>query len=753
MCGIDDGPRHGWLPRRPARDTLPAQVTPTAPLDFRALFDGSPNPYMVLDRELRYVAANRAYLQATSSSLEELLGKKLFDVFPHDPDDPDNASQQLLRQSLVRVLQNKAPEHLAHIPYRVPRRTSAGPVDELRHWSATHTPLFDAQGEVAFILQHTVEVTELEQRETPPDSQLPAPFQARAGVLERAKQVQETNRFLDQERQHLRRLFAQAPGFVAFLRGRDHVFELVNDAYYQLVGHRDILGKPVREALPEIAGQGFFELLDGVFRTGEPFVGRGMRVLVQREPGAALDERWIDLVYQPVVEPDGTISGLFAQGHDITEQKRAEDELRHYRQHLEELVLERTRALEESEAERRKAEAALRHAQKMEAVGQLTGGVAHDFNNLLQVIGGNLQLLRRELGPEVENSQRRIKTAVAAVERGAKLASQLLAFARRQPLTPSVIQAEALLRSTEDLLRRALGDDVVILTEIAPGLWNPSVDAGQLENALLNLAVNARDAMNGSGELRIQASNVELCASAAELAEVKAGEYVCIAVSDTGAGMPPEIAERVFEPFFTTKPEGRGTGLGLSMVYGFVKQSGGHIQLDSVPGRGTTVRLLLPRSQASDALIEDPPSAAEPETRGGGETILVVEDDAAVRETVVQVLRSLGYQVIEALDQERALDYARSGAPIDILFTDVAMPGGLRGPELARQLRRIRPEIRVLFTSGYAGDELVHHGRLDPGVHLLSKPYGTEELDAKLRQLLSLEPVQPEENFSRARSA
>ncbi|HZI04882.1 MAG TPA: PAS domain-containing protein, partial [Archangium sp.] len=427
-------------------------------IDFKALFSLSPNPYMVLDRELRYVAANEAYLRVTASRLEELLGRHLFDAFPHDPEDSQNASARLLRASFERVLAERVPDTLALIPYRVPFQTAEGVVIQERYWSATHMPILDARGEVAFILQHTVDVTELHrlqqtvravQASRDPDASL---ARMEAGVLHRAHLVQETNKLLDNERRLLRRLFEQAPGFVAFLRGREHVFELVNPAYYQLVGHREILGKPVRQALPEVEGQGFFELLDRVFATGEPVVGRGQRLLVQREPGAPLTVVYVDFVYQPVVEPDGTVSGIFCQGHDVTEQKRAQDELRKHREHLEELVRERTRALRESEAERRQTEVALRQSQKMEAVGKLTGGVAHDFNNLLQVIGGNLQLLQRDIVGN-ERAQRHLETAVGAVERGARLASQLLAFARRQPLDPRVLNLGRLVRGMDDLLR------------------------------------------------------------------------------------------------------------------------------------------------------------------------------------------------------------------------------------------------------------------------------------------------------------
>ncbi len=704
-------------------------------IDFKSLFELSPNPYMLLDRELRYVAANQAYLQVTSSRAEDLLGRNIFEAFPHDPDEPDNSSARQLRESFQRVLSGRKPDMLALIRYRVPRQTAAGVVTEERYWSATHTPILDDAGEVAFILQHTTDVTELQhlkQAVGAAQGATVATDQLGAGVLHRAQRLQETNELLGAERLHLRRLFEQTPGFVTFLRGRELVFELANQAYDQLVGHREILGKPVREALPEIEGQGFFELLDRVFTTGEPFVGRAQRLFVQRQPGAPLSEVYLDFVYQPIIEPDGTVSGIFVQGHEVTEQKRAQDELRQYREHLEQLVRERTRALEESEAERRLAEAALLQAQKMEAVGKLTGGVAHDFNNLLQVIGGNLQLLQRDLVIS-ERAQRRLETAVSAVERGARLASQLLAFARRQPLDPRVLNLGRVVRGMDDLLRRALGEDIEIETRVADGLWNTFVDPNQLENVILNLAINARDAMEREGRLTIEVGNVLLDEHDALLhPDVVPGQYVLLVVSDTGSGMTPEVLARAFEPFFTTKPEGRGTGLGLSMVYGFIKQSGGHIKLDSEVGHGTTLTLYFPR--ALQAEVPRTESVVAP-VEGGTETILVVEDDAAVRATVVELLTELGYRVLKATDGQSALAVIQSGLPVDLLFTDVIMPGPVRSPELARQAKVLLPDLEVLFTSGYAEDAIVHGGRLDPGVCLLSKPYGRDELARKLRQL------------------
>jgi CheY-like chemotaxis protein len=371
----------------------------------------------------------------------------------------------------------------------------------------------------------------------------------------------------------------------------------------------------------------------------------------------------------------------------------------------------------------------------MEAVGILTGGVAHDFNNVLQIIGGNLQLMMRDLSGSSPRAEQRLQTALAGVTRGSKLASQLLAFSRLQPLAPKVVNLGRLVRDVDDMLRRALGEGIDIETIIAGGLWNAFVDTAQVENALLNLAINARDAMGGHGKLTIEVGNTSLDdAYAVRHGDVTPGQYVMLAVTDNGCGMTQDVIEQVFEPFFTTKPEGQGTGLGLSMVYGFVKQSGGHIKIYSEPGEGTTVRIYLPRSRAQESVE---PVTETTTAMGGAETILVVEDDADVRGTVVELISDLGYRVLKARDARSALAIVESGAKIDLLFTDVVMPGEMRSPELARRARERLRNLAVIYTSGYTENAIVHDGRLDEGVDLLSKPYTREALARKLRQALN----------------
>jgi signal transduction histidine kinase len=385
------------------------------------------------------------------------------------------------------------------------------------------------------------------------------------------------------------------------------------------------------------------------------------------------------------------------------------------------------------------SESALHQAQKMEAIGQLTGGVAHDFNNVLQIIGGNLQLLKL-VGGLNEAARTRIEMALAGVERGAKLSSHLLAFARRQPLQAIVLNPGHLLRDMDDMMRRVLGPNARIVTDIDPSLWSTVADPNQLNNVLLNLAINARDAMGGNGSLLIRAGNaggagaMQGAAPGAVLPPgVAPGEYVVIEVADTGKGMPPDVLQRAFEPFFTTKPVGQGTGLGLSMAYGFVKQSGGEIVLSSEVGRGTSVRIFLPRSETEAA---QPEAQADVPLFGGLETILVVEDEEDVRSSTCAILSALGYQVLEACDAAGAIALVESGRQIDLVFTDVIMPGPVSSLQLGEVVREHLPNAQILYTSGYAEGVLAHEGKVSASVHLLQKPYHPDALSARIRHLL-----------------
>ncbi|MEJ0008658.1 MAG: response regulator [Steroidobacteraceae bacterium] len=413
--------------------------------------------------------------------------------------------------------------------------------------------------------------------------------------------------------------------------------------------------------------------------------------------------------------------------------RESEEEARDIAAALEELNENLEQRVQDRTAQLMKAEEALRQSQKMESIGNLTGGIAHDFNNLLQVISGNLALLRRDVAGNVPAEQR-VRNAADAVKRSAKLSSQLLAFARRQTLDPKVINLGRFIHDMGDILRKAVGEGVTIEAVIAPGVWNTLIDPGNVENALLNLAINARDAMHGQGTLTIEASNTFLDSDYVRAnKDAIRGEYVLVSITDTGTGMAPEVIEQAFEPFFTTKAEGKGTGLGLSMVYGFVKQSGGHIKLLSEVGHGTTIKLYLPRStQVEDRLVNLDSMPVE----GGTEMVLVAEDDEYVRESVVAMFSDLGYRVIKAKDAQSALVIIESGMPVDLLFTDVIMPGTLRSADLAYKARERIPGLAVLFTSGYTENAVSTAGRLDPNIELLPKPYTREALARKVRHVL-----------------
>ncbi|MEO9337288.1 PAS domain-containing protein [Mesorhizobium sp. SB112] len=833
------------------------RALPDGAIDAEGLFNASPNPYVVLDTHLNIVGMNEAYLAITMRQRDALLGVNMFEAFPSDP---DSVNGMMLRQSLQRTIATKRVDYLPIIPYAIAR--ADGSMEE-RFWSATHTPIFDAEGEVAFVLQNTVDVTELHNLRLSASGNM---MQVQSGLIQRADAVVNENRLLGAEGEHLRSLFVQAPSFMAVVTGPEHVFDIANTAYLNLVGDRPLIGRKVRDAIPEVVGQGFVELLDEVYSSGKPYIANEVKVFLRRHEGRPEEERHVDLIYQPLFGEDDKITGIFVQGHDVTEQRKAKDAAREselrfrslaqsmpnhvwtslpdgqldwfndqvyqysghsageldgdkwaaivheddrenaasnwvkalgteklyqtefrlrrfdgsYRWHIARAVPSRGSdgnivrwvgtntdiedqkrteeqleflnttledRVEERTAELLEAQAVLRQTQKMEAIGNLAGGIAHDFNNLLQVIGGNLQLVMKDFTGN-ELAERRLNNALSGVTRGAKLASQMLAFSRRQPLEPKVVNLGRLVRDMDHIIRRSIGEAIEIDSIVGGGLWNTLADPGNVENALLNLAINARDAMDGQGKLTIEAGNAYLDEAYSRTHdEVTPGQYVMLAVSDTGAGMTPEIIEKVFDPFFTTKPEGKGTGLGLSMVYGFVKQSNGHIKIYSEPGVGTTVKLYLPRSfHAEDTLsdVESGPLA------GGSETILVAEDDEAVRDTTVALLSELGYRVLKAKDADSALTIVESGVPIDLLFTDVVMPGRVKSTELARAAKERLPNIGVLFTSGYTENSIVHGGRLDQGVQLLSKPYTREALARKVRSILAraeqekrISPVSP----------
>jgi PAS domain S-box-containing protein len=728
-------------------------------------------------------------------------------------------------------------------------------------------------------------------------------------------------RELEAERNGLKRMFEQAPGFIAMLSGPEHRFAMVNEAYRTLVAGRDVVGRTVAEALPEVVEQGFVSLLNQVYSSGEPYVGRGASVNLQQGLNGALDERYLDFIYQPIIADDRGTTGIFIQGHDVTEQLATERAIRAESRKLD--VLNRTGAalaaeldvdkivqiatdactelvgaqfgaffynvindkgesymlyalsgvprehfdkfpvpgitalfeptfrgtgvvrsddvlkdprygkndpyhgmpkghlpvrsylavpvisrsgevigalffghgepgkfIDEHEefvigiagqaataidngrlyqagerevAERRRAEEALqvlnntleqrvldevharskveeqlRQVQKMEAVGQLTGGIAHDFNNMLAVIMGGLSLLQRKLARGETDVERFVDGAMDGAQRAATLTQRLLAFSRQQPLSPEPLIINRLVAGMSELLDRTLGEHVKVETVLAAGLWQVKADPAQLENAILNLAVNARDAMPGGGRLTIETLNAFVDDAYAQEYAIKAGQYVLIAVADTGAGMTPDVIAKAFDPFFTTKGAGKGTGLGLSQVYGFVRQSGGHVKIYSELGVGTSVKIYLPRLYGEAAATEQAKRLATIHRGLRSEVILVVEDDERVRALSVEALRELGYSVVEASSPSHALRMLDEGQQVTLLFTDVVMPD-MSGRQLVDRARSKRPNLKVLYTTGYTRNAIVHNGMLDPGTNLVTKPFSIEELAGKMRKILDEE--------------
>ncbi|WP_312360482.1 ATP-binding protein, partial [Stutzerimonas balearica] len=450
--------------------------------------------------------------------------------------------------------------------------------------------------------------------------------------------------------------------------------------------------------------------------------------------------RWFLSRALPIRDDYGQVTHWFGTSTDVTAQVAAEEALRELNDSLERRVIERTRELAQINnrlhiemAERERAEEALRHAQKMEAIGQLTGGLAHDFNNMLTGVLGALDLIQRR----VESGRfgelgRYLDAAMTSANRAAALTHRLLAFARRQSLDPRPVDVNQLVASMEDMLRRTIGEHIRLDSALQEPLWQAYTDAHQLENALLNLVINSRDAMPDGGHLNIATRNVQV--QPGEPDSPEAGDYVLLSVADTGSGMSAEVIAKAFDPFFTTKPIGQGTGLGLSMVYGFAKQTGGHVHIDSTPGEGTLISLYLPRNHIEHTADAQRRALAQP-PEADGETVLVIEDEVAVRMLVIEVLRELGYQVLEASDAPSAMPFIESDRRIDLVVSDVGLPG-LNGRQLADLARQHRPTLKVLFITGYLPSAEQRKDFLAPGMDMLAKPFNIDELASRIRQLI-----------------
>jgi two-component system, cell cycle sensor histidine kinase and response regulator CckA len=636
---------------------------------------------------------------------------------------------------------------------------------------------------------------------------------------------------LDKERVQLREMIRMSPAFIASVEGPHAIFTMANDPFYDLVGPRNLIGLPLREALPEIGAQGIAELVGKVYTTGQSLGGDEVHIRLRRGENGPLEDRFVSFVYQPLMGPQWQVTGVLVCGVDLTEQVlarkaaeasatdfrlmaetirqvfwvadaagdllyispaaeavwgcsaekilaakgwmdtiAAEDQPRIAATYIEERVvsgtydteyrivrpdgnvrwirdraypvrdeageIDRIVGIAEDVTDRRALEMQLRQSQKMEAIGRLAGGIAHDFNNMLTAIGGHAQLLEGEL-PRESPLHQHIEIIRMAADRSAALTRQLLAFSRKQILQPRVVELNAVIASIEPMLRRMIGEDIEVRTALQPDIPPIFADPSQIEQVLMNLIVNARDAMPAGGKLTLTTAEAELSEEYFTARQVvgRPGRYAMLAVSDNGVGMDPIIVARIFEPFFTTKPAGKGTGLGLSTVYGIVKQTQGFVWVYSEPGQGSTFKVYLPLARQVDgrdaASRENEPYAAEIAA-----TVLVVEDDPSVRSLVTRVLQRAGYEVLQAAEAgvaaALATDYRE---PIDLLITDVVLPS-MNGPAVADLVCKAHPETQVLFMSGYTDEAIVHHEVLAPGTEFLEKPFTPRQLLGRVQEIL-----------------
>ena len=564
----------------------------------------------------------------------------------------------------------------------------------------------------------------------------PTRFLGAALDLTERKQMEQA---LRQSQTELQLIINAMPVLIGYV-DRDERFRLNNSAYLDWYGltPQELYGKSIREVIGDEIYATRVEQINAAL-TGTPCSFEADSPHRDGRPRHAL------MKYLPRYSADGAINGFYIFVIDETERRQTEEALRNLNETLEERVNERTQALAtanqrlQSEMfERERAEEALRHAQKMEAVGQLTGGIAHDFNNMLTGIIGSLDLMQRYIdnGRSAEIG-RFTEAAVSSAKRAAALTHRLLAFSRRQSLDRQPLDPNQLVQSLQELFNHTKGEHIELKLALGEGVWPVNTDASQLENALLNLVINARDAMPHGGELLIETANSYLDGSDIRTLEpVKAGDYVMLGVSDNGAGMSPRVLAKAFDPFFTTKPIGQGTGLGLSMIYGFAQQSGGHVTITSEPNQGTSVRLYLPRLYAAPEEKPVTDGNGEAPCAMAGETVVVVEDDPAVRMLVLNVLGELGYTAFEAEDAKSALPLLESPIRVDLLVTDVGLPG-MNGRQLAEIARQQRPQLKVLFMTGYAEKAAERQGFLEAGMDLMAKPFSIDDLAQKIRQMIS----------------
>jgi len=675
-------------------------------LDFEAIFEALPANNVVLsaDPEFIMLAISDARLRATHSRREDCIGRSMFEVFGDNPDAPENFGAGVLRASLERVLQTGVPDRMAVTRYDVPRPASEGGGYEPRYWSPINLPVFDKQGRMYCIVHKTEDVTEQ--------------------TLSR-EDIQARLRYSD-ERFRAALLASGTGTFSWYLSDRSLYFDSALEQIFNLT--------------PGEAPDTDERLLELIHPEDRPAVrqafdqcaeGRDMAVEFRMaRPGAV---EWLICRAKVLRDAAGRPSHVAGACADISARKRVEEALRISEHRLRTLNENLEARVAAEVAERIRTEEALHQAQKMEAVGQLTGGIAHDFNNLLTGIIGSLDLLQRRLRRgEPLDVDRYIDAAVSSAQRAGALTQRLLAFSRRQALDLKPVDINQMVASLEDLLHRTTGENIQLVTELAHGLRPACMDVNQLESALINLVVNARDAMPDGGRITVStASYREDSATGGGKQGPAPGDYILMSVTDTGTGMSSEVLARAFEPFYTTKPIGQGTGLGLSMVYGYIKQAKGYVQIDSVPGRGTSVRLYLPMYKGEAVHLTAEPNLA-PE--GTGETILVVEDEPVVRSLVVEVLTELGYQTLEAGDANEALAITESSQRIDLLVSDVGLPG-MNGRQMADIVRQQRPTLKILFATGYA-ESAAARDFLGPDMAVITKPFDIESFAAKVREML-----------------
>ncbi|WBH15128.1 PAS domain S-box protein [Sphingomonas radiodurans] len=646
-----------------------------------AVMEAVPGVVYAKDRDGRMLAANRGTSELVGKPLEDVIGRTDLEFL----DDPTQALEVMANDQ--RVMAQNRIEALEEV---ISLADGTGAT-----WLSTKAPFRDAKGEVVGLVGSSIDISERKRAE------------------EALRRFNETLEEQIEERSAALRLYRNiVQSDTAAVCAFDTEYRLIafnqahSDEFFRIYGHRVEIG----EVFPDL----FLPHQAQIMRDFMTRALAGEVFTVTQEfgdPDLAVPH-W-EVTYNPLRVEDGRVIGAFHHAIDITERLRAQADLA---------------ATQE----------ALRQSQKMEAVGQLTGGLAHDFNNLLTGIMGNLELLQHRVARgRLDDLDRLVNAAQGASRRAASLTQRLLAFSRRQTLDPKPTDVNRLIAGMEDLLRRTVGATTDVEIVGAAGLWNAMIDPGQLENALLNLCINARDAMPYGGKITIETANKWLDDRTARERDLPPGQYLSICVTDTGTGMTPETVRRAFEPFFTTKPIGQGTGLGLSMIYGFARQSGGQVRIYSEVGQGTTMCIYLPR-HLGDAAAEEDASAVLSANEGHGETILVVDDEATIRHLIDEVLDELGYTVIGAADGAAGLKVLQSGARIELLITDVGLPNGMNGRQVADAARAIRPDLKVLFITGYAENAAVGNGHLEPGMELLTKPFSLDDLTRKVRGMLGV---------------